>query len=44
MSGPVIVWFRNDLRLSDHPALEAASGRPAVPVYIWSPDEEEEWR
>lgn len=44
MSGPVIVWFRNDLRLSDHPALEAASGRPAVPVYIWSPDEEGEWR
>ncbi len=33
---PVIVWFRNDLRLSDHPALAAASalGQPIVPVYI----------
>ncbi|MFN3663104.1 cryptochrome/photolyase family protein [Yoonia sp.] len=33
---PVIVWFRRDLRLSDHPALTAAcdAGRPVVPVYI----------
>jgi deoxyribodipyrimidine photo-lyase len=33
---PVIVWFRNDLRLSDHSALRAASesGRPIIPVYI----------
>ncbi|MGR3529113.1 MAG: deoxyribodipyrimidine photo-lyase, partial [Sulfitobacter sp.] len=32
MSGksPVIVWFRRDLRLTDHPALDMAaqSGRP----------------
>jgi len=34
-----IVWLRNDLRLSDHPALDAARQRGAVcPVYIWSPD------
>ncbi|WP_425045993.1 cryptochrome/photolyase family protein [Primorskyibacter sp. S87] len=34
--GPVIVWFRRDLRLNDHPALaEAArSGRPVLPVFI----------
>lgn len=35
-STPTIVWFRRDLRLSDHPALWAAmsSGRPVVPVFI----------
>lgn len=33
---PIIVWFRRDLRLSDHPALWAAmsSGRPVIPVFI----------
>ncbi|PAY05092.1 deoxyribodipyrimidine photolyase [Bradyrhizobium sp. UFLA03-84] len=33
---PVIVWFRDDLRLSDHPALhEAASrGAPVVGLYV----------
>ena len=38
-NGPVIVWFRDDLRASDHPALAAAatSGRPSVCVYV--PDE-----
>ena len=36
---PIIVWFRRDLRLSDHPALSAAAqtGRPMVPVYILDP-------
>ena len=31
-----IVWFRNDLRLADNPALIAAleSGQPVVPVYV----------
>ncbi|MDT8387783.1 MAG: deoxyribodipyrimidine photo-lyase [Thiogranum sp.] len=31
-----LVWFRNDLRLSDHPALHTAvaQGYTAVPVYI----------
>jgi len=31
-----IVWFRNDLRLADNPALIAAlcSGRPVIPVYV----------
>lgn len=35
---PVIVWFRRDLRLADHPALSAAarSGRPLLPVFILS--------
>ena len=33
---PVIVWFRNDLRLQDNPALShaAEAGRPIVPLYI----------
>jgi deoxyribodipyrimidine photo-lyase len=31
-----IVWFRNDLRVHDHPALTAAAakGEPVIPVYI----------
>jgi deoxyribodipyrimidine photo-lyase len=33
---PVILWFRQDLRLADNPALSKAleTGRPVVPVYI----------
>ena len=33
---PVLVWFRDDLRLGDHPALghAAASGRPIVAVHV----------
>ncbi len=36
---PVIVWFRDDLRLADHPALEraCASGRPLICVYVSDP-------
>lgn len=33
---PIILWFRRDFRLSDHPALTAAcdSGRPVIPLVI----------
>ena len=33
---PVIMWFRRDLRLGDHPALTAAceSGKPVIPLFI----------
>ena len=33
---PCIVWFRDDLRLSDHPALHtaASSGRPVICLYV----------
>jgi deoxyribodipyrimidine photo-lyase len=33
---PVILWFRNDLRLADQAALNAAveTGQPVLPVYI----------
>ncbi|WP_299505035.1 deoxyribodipyrimidine photo-lyase [uncultured Roseobacter sp.] len=36
-SSPILVWFRRDLRLSDHPALNAAcaTGRPVIPVFIY---------
>ena len=36
MTAAVLMWFRNDLRLSDNPALRAAvdSGAPIVPIYI----------
>ena len=40
-----IVWFRNDLRLEDNPALIAAckSSREVLPVYIHSDEEESPW-
>jgi deoxyribodipyrimidine photo-lyase len=39
-----LVWFRQDLRLADQPALAAAAARGAVvPVYIWAPEEEGRW-
>jgi deoxyribodipyrimidine photo-lyase len=32
---PVIMWFRQDLRLGDHPALTAAAAAgPVIPVYV----------
>lgn len=35
----VVMWFRRDLRLSDHPALVAAvaSGVPVVPLFVVDP-------
>ncbi|MBM1632179.1 deoxyribodipyrimidine photo-lyase [Sulfitobacter mediterraneus] len=35
-TSPILVWFRRDLRLSDHAALSAAcdSGRPVIPVFV----------
>ncbi|MDJ0376787.1 deoxyribodipyrimidine photo-lyase [Cryobacterium sp. PH31-L1] len=34
--GPVVVWFRDDLRVADHPALQAAieQGQPIVALYL----------
>jgi len=42
---PAILWFREDLRLADNPALAAAikRGSPVIPVFIWSPEEEGAW-
>lgn len=41
-----IVWFRNDLRIADNPALDAAMlrGGPVVFLFIWSPDEDSPWQ
>ncbi|XP_014900205.1 deoxyribodipyrimidine photo-lyase [Poecilia latipinna] len=40
---PVLLWFRRDLRLCDNPALIRCLelGAPVIPVFIWSPEEEE---
>src|ERR1700753_1225860 len=34
---PCLVWFRDDLRLSDHPALHAAAAtkRPVICLYVF---------
>ncbi len=35
MADPVLLWFRQDLRLADHAALDAAiADGPVIPVYI----------
>ena len=44
-SSQSILWFRNDLRLADNPALIAALDSGCViPVFIWSPEEEGDWQ
>ncbi len=41
---PCIVWFRNDLRLADNPALfHAAAKGQVIPVYIWDEINPGEW-
>ncbi|MFN5488051.1 MAG: deoxyribodipyrimidine photo-lyase, partial [Bradyrhizobium sp.] len=37
---PVIVWFRDDLRLSDHPALQEAASRGAPVIGLYVRDEQ----
>jgi deoxyribodipyrimidine photo-lyase len=43
---PIIVWFRQDLRLRDNPALRAAheTGAPIIPVYILDDENSGEWK
>ncbi len=36
-----IIWFRQDLRLKDNPALNKAAEGPIIAVYIW--DKEDPW-
>lgn len=40
-----IVWFRNDIRLADHPALHSAfdRGDEIIPVYIHSTEDDGNW-
>ncbi len=42
---PSLVWFRQDLRLDDHPALHEAArgGRPVIPIYIQADGEDGKW-
>jgi len=42
---PAVVWFRDDLRVADNPALHAAAqtGRPVLCVFVWD-DETPELR
>ena len=41
----IIVWFRQDLRVHDNPALTAAvrTKSAIIPVFIWAPEEEGTW-
>ena len=43
---PIILWFRQDLRLEDNPALLAAheSGQPIIPIYILDDVNSGEWK
>ena len=43
---PYIVWFRQDLRVADNPALDAASesGQPILPIYILDDESADAWR
>lgn len=43
---PCLVWFRQDLRLADNPALSkaAASGRPVIAVYVLDDDTPGRWK
>jgi len=44
-STATILWFRQDLRLQDNPALGAAVARggPVIPVFIWDEAGEGDW-
>lgn len=45
MTSPTIVWFRNDLRLADNPALSQAAQlkAPILPAFIWDPKADGDW-
>lgn len=45
-ASPIIVWFRQDLRLRDNPALQAAheTKRPIIPVYILDDVNSGQWK
>ena len=46
MPAPSLMWFRQDLRIADNPALIAAVAKrgPVIPVFIWSPEDEGDWK
>ncbi|OJU82236.1 MAG: deoxyribodipyrimidine photolyase [Chlamydia sp. 32-24] len=42
----IIIWFRQDLRVEDHPALQEAIDKShhIVPLYIYSEEEKNKWK
>ncbi len=46
MNKTTLLWLRQDFRLADNPALDAAvkRGTAVLPVFIWSPQEESLWQ
>ena len=51
MDNPALLWFRQDLRLADNPALHAVADRPLLPVFVlddaaagpWAPGAASRW-
>ncbi len=45
-NSPVVLWFRQDLRIRDNPALLAAhqTGEPIVPLFILDDQTSDEWK
>ncbi|WP_431284912.1 cryptochrome/photolyase family protein [Humitalea sp. 24SJ18S-53] len=44
MTRPALLWFRNDLRLADNPALMAVADRPILPVFVLDDDAAGAWK
>lgn len=45
MTAPVVMWFRQDLRLTHHPALAAAAkAGEVIPLYVLDDETPGEWR
>ncbi len=45
MTQPILLWFRQDLRLSDHPALAAAAAKgEVIPLFILDDETPVDWR
>ncbi|MBX9698771.1 MAG: DNA photolyase family protein, partial [Acetobacteraceae bacterium] len=42
-SAPVLLWFRQDLRLADNPALAAVGNRPLLPIFVVEEDAGDRW-
>ncbi|MCS6922648.1 MAG: deoxyribodipyrimidine photo-lyase, partial [Elioraea sp.] len=45
MPAPVLLWFRQDLRLADNPTVRAAAetGRPVIPVFVLDQESPGRW-
>ena len=45
-ASPIILWFRDDLRLSDHAPLRAAvaTGAPLIPLFVLDDQTPGPWR